>query len=125
MKVVLKKQKKIPFEFEGLKGNFICENPKASEYVSFWAKYRNIEGTEETKAKAQAELVTSQFLSFISKVEFEKETTFEDEEGKPIDPKDAMSEYFSIVLFHVGMQFLNPNIGGTGKDPLELSSKGS
>lgn len=125
MKVVLKKQKKIPFEFEGLKGIFICENPKASEYVSFWAKYRNIEGTEELKAKAQAELVTSEFLSFITKVEFETETTFESEDGTPIDPKDAMSEYFSIVLFHVGMQFLNPNIGGTGKDPLEVNSNAS
>ena len=130
MKVVLTKEKIIPFEFENgenpIKGEFVCDNLKASEQVSLWVAFRAIEGDEETKAKKQTELVISKFSSAIKKINFAEETTF-GEEGteNEIDPKTALVEYFSFPFYQIGMKFLTPNFGGSEKDPLELSSKGS
>lgn len=126
MKIVLKKEKVIPFDFDGLKGEFVCDDLKASEQVSFWAAFRAIEGDEETKAKKQTELVISKFSNAIKEIKFEnKKTTFEEYgTGKEIDPKTAMVEYFSFPIYQIGTKYLTPNYGGSEKDPLEVSSKG-
>ena len=125
MKIVLKKEKVIPFDFDGLKGEFVCESPKASEHVSFWAGYRAIEGTEEIKAEKQAEMVTSKFLNSIKEINFTEETTFEEDgTDKLMDPKTALAEYYSIPIYHIGLKYLTPNFGGSEKDPLGVNSKG-
>lgn len=123
--VILKSEKVIPFDIDGMKGEFVCNDLKASDQVGFWAQFRAIEGTEESKAKAQAELISSKFLNSIKEIRFEEETNFKDQNDNPIDPKTALEEYFSMHIYQAGLKYLTPNIGGSGKDPLELSSNAS
>jgi len=126
MEIILKEEKIVPFEFENLKGEFVCRNPKASEVVAFWAKFQAVEGTPEEKATKRTDITISIFSKLINEVRFPNGTIFKEEKtGKLIDPKLAMLEYFSIVIYQVGLRFLNPHIGGTEKDPLELNSNAS
>jgi len=125
MEIILKKTKEVAFHYEQLKGKFICKNPSASDFVSFWSEFRNVEGTEKEKASKQAELVTNTFKTFIKEIVFETETKFKDEAGNELEPLAVMSEYFSILLYQKGIEFLNPSFTGAQSDPLEQSSVGS
>ncbi len=118
MIIKLKKTKAIPFQLEGVKGEFICDIPKAGDFVSFWAKFRGCEGTEEEKAQKQTELVVETFSKFITEVKFEKEVTFQNETGEAIDPVKALKEFFNFFFYQKGMEFLNPSFGSDA-DPLE------
>jgi hypothetical protein len=122
VKIVLRKQQEVNFEQGNLKGKFICAIPKASDYVAFWAEYRNIEGSEAEKAKKTTKLVISTFLEFVKGVVFDAVTEFTTEEGETLKPLSAMEEFYSFVIYQKGMEFLNPGFGGEKADPLEKSS---
>ena len=133
MDIILKKTKEVPFYIEQIDdnkiirtyGKFICKNPSASDFVSFWAEFRNVEGSEKEKASKQAELVTNTFKSFVEKIVFDTETKFKDEAGNELDALSVMSEYFSILLYQKGIELLNPSFTGAQSDPLESSSAAS
>jgi len=69
--------------------------------------------------------VTNTFKSFIEKIVFDTETKFKDEAGNDLEPLTVMSEYFSILLYQKGIEFLNPSFTGAQSDPLEQSSAAS
>lgn len=125
MEIILKKTKEVAFKLDNVDGKFICKNPKASDFVSFWAEFRAVEGTEKEKNEKQVKLVVDTFLSFVEDITFDKEVSFKDEDGKDLDTKEAIAEYFSFMVYQKGMEFLNPSFGGSQSDPLEQSSAAS
>ena len=125
MDIILKKTKEVPFEIENLKGKFICKNPSASDFVSFWTEFRAAEGSEKEKAVKQTNLVTETFTKFISEIVFDGDVKFKDEAGNELQPLAAIAEYFSILLYQKGTEFMNPSFTGGQADPLDQSSAAS